>query len=602
MTNNKEERLIKLIRREQANKGGNYEEICELLFDEVNNLVRPVCSSAEESRKKVKKLFVRMLQQINEIDTHDDIHLWIAGFSTVTLYEILCKEYGQIITYKSGNIDYSYSHIDEDEEFKSKIGTYNDSLANPKRYMYSKDFFSRLTKGQIIIFEMFCYEGFTIDEIEELLEIDKIYITSEISSIRQMVLGNDNEEIELIAADNKGMARNVAEEEDSDDIAAIKAAVAAIVNDTVDEVNHEEGYKDIISVVNSFNDSTDSNEDKLGATLVNINKEHINKSLKENQYNVSEDAGRKDDMSDVLLDEQAGDKQSDVKQSDVKQSDVKQTTNKKFSDIDADYIEDDIEDEDNDTSDEADTDKSSKKKHISKLFGIEDLSQYEDDDELEIIEKEPVKKNKKNRKPDSNKILKILSIAIPSVAVVIFVVILLTSGAFKKTGTTSNTVTTAETKTTTGNQEKTTQTTESKNKSTEKTTQKTTEAKTEKTTEAKKTEATVEKADTNNNNNSLNTNAGQNNTFDNTNAATEAPMQAPAAPATEVPTQATSAPATAAPTQATAAPTQATAGNTQATEGNTQATAAPTDAPTQATSAPTQADTVVDEKNGTALH
>ena len=369
MTNNKEERLIKLIRREQANKGGNYEEICE-----VNNLVRPVCSSAEESRKKVKKLFVRMLQQINEIDTHDDIHLWIAGFSTVTLYEILCKEYGQIITYKSGNIDYSYSHIDEDEEFKSKIGTYNDSLANPKRYMYSKDFFSRLTKGQIIIFEMFCYEGFTIDEIEELLEIDKIYITSEISSIRQMVLGNDNEEIELIAADNKGMARNVAEEEDSDDIAAIKAAVAAIVNDTVDEVNHEEGYKDIISVVNSFNDSTDSNEDKLGATLVNINKEHINKSLKENQYNVSEDAGRKDDMSDVLLDEQAGDKQSDVKQSDVKQSDVKQTTNKKFSDIDADYIEDDIEDEDNDTSDEADTDKSSKKKHISKLFGIEDLS------------------------------------------------------------------------------------------------------------------------------------------------------------------------------------------------------------------------------------
>lgn len=596
MTNNKEERLIKLIRREQANKGGNYEEICELLFDEVNNLVRPVCSSAEESRKKVKKLFVRMLQQINEIDTHDDIHLWIAGFSTVTLYEILCKEYGQIITYKSGNIDYSYSHIDEDEEFKSKIGTYNDSLANPKRYMYSKDFFSRLTKGQIIIFEMFCYEGFTIDEIEELLEIDKIYITSEISSIRQMVLGNDNEEVELIAADNKGMTRNVAEEEDSDDIAAIKAAVAAIVNDTVDEVNHEEGYKDIISVVNSFNDSKDSNEDKLGATLVNINKEHINKSLKENQYNVSDDAGRKDDMSDVLSDEQAGDKQSDVKQ-----SDVKQTTNKKVSDIDADYIEDDIEDEDNDTSDEADTDKSSKKKHISKLFGIEDLSQYEDDDELEIIEKEPVKKNKKNRKPDSNKILKILSIAIPSVAVVIFVVILLTSGAFKKTGTTSNTVTTAETKTTTGNQEKTTQTTESKNKATEKTTQKTTEAKTEKTTEAKKTEATVEKADMNNNN-SVNTNAEQNNTSDNTNAATEAPTQAPAAPSTEASTQAPAAPSTAAPTQATAAPTQATEGNTQATEGNTQATAAPTEGNTQATAAPTQSDTVVDEKNGTALH
>ena len=112
---NKEERLIRLIRREQSGKGGNYEEICELLFDEINNLVRPVCQSAEESRKKVKKLFVRMLQQIDEIDTNDDIHLWIAGFTTVTLYELLCRENGQIITYRSGNIDYQYSHIDDDD-------------------------------------------------------------------------------------------------------------------------------------------------------------------------------------------------------------------------------------------------------------------------------------------------------------------------------------------------------------------------------------------------------------------------------------------------------------------------------------------------------
>ena len=185
---NKEERLIRLIRREQSGKGGNYEEICELLFDEINNLVRPVCQSAEESRKKVKKLFVRMLQQIDEIDTNDDIHLWIAGFTTVTLYELLCRENGQIITYRSGNIDYQYSHIDDDDELRLKVRDYNDALANPKRYMFGKEFFSKLSKGQIILFEMFCYEGFTIDEIQELLEVDKIYITSELAAIKAAVL------------------------------------------------------------------------------------------------------------------------------------------------------------------------------------------------------------------------------------------------------------------------------------------------------------------------------------------------------------------------------------------------------------------------------
>lgn len=291
---NKEERLIRLIRREQSGKGGNYEEICELLFDEINNLVRPVCQSAEESRKKVKKLFVRMLQQIDEIDTNDDIHLWIAGFTTVTLYELLCRENGQIITYRSGNIDYQYSHIDDDDELRLKVRDYNDALANPKRYMFGKEFFSKLSKGQIILFEMFCYEGFTIDEIQELLEVDKIYITSELAAIKAIVLGNTDEEVELISENDTDIKENVksyASEDDNDDITAIKAAVAAIVNDTVDEVNTEnEGYKDIVSAVNAIKSEPDyNNNDTLGATLVNINKEHINNIIKNSENKTGKD-------------------------------------------------------------------------------------------------------------------------------------------------------------------------------------------------------------------------------------------------------------------------------------------------------------------------
>lgn len=575
---NKEERLIRLIRREQSGKGGNYEEICELLFDEINNLVRPVCQSAEESRKKVKKLFVRMLQQIDEIDTNDDIHLWIAGFTTVTLYELLCRENGQIITYRSGNIDYQYSHIDDDDELRLKVRDYNDALANPKRYMFGKEFFSKLSKGQIILFEMFCYEGFTIDEIQELLEVDKIYITSELATIKAIVLGNTDEEVELISENDTDIKENVksyASEDDNDNIAAIKAAVAAIVNDTVDEVNTEnEGYKDIVSAVNAIKSEPDyNNNDTLGATLVNINKEHINNIIKN-----SENKTGKDDTEIELTENKL--------KNDTPKSGKKANT----KDIEADYIDEDEAD--------ADYDKSDKKKGLAGLFGFEDLSDDEDDED-----EADNKTVKRDRMADddslvnsgkTNKILKILSIVVPSVAVVVFIVILLTSGVFNKSSSTSNSVTAAETKTSTKKQESTTQESTTA-KATEKSTQKTTAAKqTEQTTTAKQVEKTTEAKTEAQNNNTTRTSQQQNNQADNDSdtQATESNTQA-----TEAPTQATEAP-----TQATAAPTQATEGNTQATEGNTQATAAPTDAPTQATAAPTQADTVVDEKNGTALH
>lgn len=580
---NKEERLIKLIRREQAGKGGNYEEICELLFDEMNNLVRPVCESAEESKKKVKKLFVRMLQQINEIDTNDDIHLWIAGFSTVTLYEILTKENGQIITYNSGNIDYPYSHIDEDEEFKSKIGDYNDALANPQRYMFAKDFFKKLTKGQIILFEMFCYEGFTVDEIQELLEIDKVFITSELSALKDIVLGNvnGNQEIELVSQEDNSLQ----EEEDSEDIAAIKAAVAAIVSDTEDEVKTEtDGYKDIVSAVNAIRSEIDENgvdyskeSDNLGATLVNINKKRINNSLNNNivSENIPSDNDNKGefevdydkalssldsdkgsiDKSDLSIKDNESDNVNSLEKSSEKSDNdtvYSDTSNKgqdiKVSKIEADYIDDDEDEEVN----EEEKEDSKKKKGVIGLFGLDDLADDDeyDDDEIEDISDEKsstkVNSNKSTNKNDNknNKLLKILSIAIPSVAVVIFIVILLTSGAFKKSSSANNSGTIAETKNSTKKQETTTQEqTTQKETATEKKTQQTTTAKkTESTTQATTQEETTEKQTTATKANSstvATTQAQTKTTATQTQATTEATTEKATQATTQVTTQAT---------------------------------------------------------------
>lgn len=646
---NKEERLIKLIRREQAGKGGNYEEICELLFDEMNNLVRPVCESAEESKKKVKKLFVRMLQQINEIDTNDDIHLWIAGFSTVTLYEILTKENGQIITYNSGNIDYPYSHIDEDEEFKSKIGDYNDALANPQRYMFAKDFFKKLTKGQIILFEMFCYEGFTVDEIQELLEIDKVFITSELSALKDIVLGNvnGNQEIELVSQEDNSLQ----EEEDSEDIAAIKAAVAAIVSDTEDEVKTEtDGYKDIVSAVNAIRSEIDENgvdyskeSDNLGATLVNINKKRINNSLNNNivSENIPSDNDNKGefevdydkalssldsdkgsiDKSDLSIKDNESDNVNSLEKSSEKSDNdtvYSDTSNKgqdiKVSKIEADYIDDDEDEEVN----EEEKEDSKKKKGVIGLFGLDDLADDDeyDDDEIEDISDEKsstkVNSNKSTNKNDNknNKLLKILSIAIPSVAVVIFIVILLTSGAFKKSSSANNSGTIAETKNSTKKQETTTQEqTTQKETATEKKTQQTTTAKkTESTTQATTQEETTEKQTTATKANSstvATTQAQTKTTATQTQATTEATTEKATQANTQVTTQAT----TEATTQATQATTEATI-STKATQATTaenttseetlKATQVTTSSATTATQADT--DTIVDEKNGTALH
>ena len=207
-----------------------------------------------------------------------------------------------------------------------------------------------------------------------------MFITSELSALKDIVLGNvnGNQEIELVSQEDNSLQ----EEEDSEDIAAIKAAVAAIVSDTEDEVKTEtDGYKDIVSAVNAIRSEIDENgvdyskeSDNLGATLVNINKKRINNSLNNNivSENIPSDNDNKGefevdydkalssldsdkgsiDKSDLSIKDNESDNVNSLEKSSEKSDNdtvYSDTSNKGqdiiVSKIEADYIDDD-EDED----------------------------------------------------------------------------------------------------------------------------------------------------------------------------------------------------------------------------------------------------------------
>ena len=400
-----DERLIKMIRKEQSGKSGNFEGICDLLFDEINALVRPLCNNSDASSRVTKKILVQLYNKINSVDTSDDIHLWIAGFVAVIMYGDIDGE--DRLKYQSGYMEYSSVHIDEDKEFKDAVSRYNDALKDSGKYIYAKDFFEKLTKGQIILFEMFCYAGFTVDEIEKLLEVDSVYISSEVAVIRDKVVGSMAED------------KNQKEENQKDDIDAIKAAIQSIVSNTIDEVNTTgDSYNAIVEGVNAFveNDSEESIAPKaVEDTVDDIEVENIKNALRagleKNGVGLEDRSNSDDFIEDEFVEEMEGDLLSETQMLDVKE--IKNIDKKSKADKNSvnneDNYDNDVEEDDDVEAEDYEEDYEEKKV----LYGKTHSSRAS-------------KKGFLNAIPDN--VLKILTIAVPSVAVIVFVVILLTSG------------------------------------------------------------------------------------------------------------------------------------------------------------------------------
>lgn len=182
---------IKLLQLIQEVKKGNkdvYDEISNLIIDEVYNLVSFVYKKEETRKKLARHVVVKIIRSIDEFDSEAmDIHMWIARFTTIEIYNVYSKQNGNIFNKTYNNLSYEYNTIQEDTLFEECAAEYNRAFIDIAELNKINGKLSSLTKAQKIIYEMFCYECFSIDEIEDVLEVDSTYIIDAIAGMREQL-------------------------------------------------------------------------------------------------------------------------------------------------------------------------------------------------------------------------------------------------------------------------------------------------------------------------------------------------------------------------------------------------------------------------------
>lgn len=212
----------------KAKKGDKdaYRKIIEFLYDEIYNLTAFIYDDDETKEKLTKHLFIKAYKNIADYDSEEcDIHLWMAREATKELYKVVCDREDEIFSNEIEQKDYNYESIEDDDELGEASAEFNEEFLTDAGFDKEEGCFASLTTGEKIIYLLYCYEGYSVDEIETIMNIDSSFITSEIASMRDGVLAayapikaeNADENEDALAADDDTAASAPAESEDEDD-------------------------------------------------------------------------------------------------------------------------------------------------------------------------------------------------------------------------------------------------------------------------------------------------------------------------------------------------------------------------------------------------
>ena len=242
------ERLGKLLNSFKESPEECYQEICTLAFDMVYQLVFQLYENEDISTKAAKLILLKACRQADTYAAQEAPYNWIARFVTKTLYEMYHKKQGELFSYNTECTAYTYELLEDDKELSVCAGAYNGIYAN--RSIEMPGVFRKMTKGQIILYQLFMYEGCSVEEIEDALDEDSLFIVSELGAIRDILFAD---------AKNRTQAQTMGEPEQKMDkviryleIGVSAAAVILLVFVVAKAANSR---KNRIETANNVNDA-----------------------------------------------------------------------------------------------------------------------------------------------------------------------------------------------------------------------------------------------------------------------------------------------------------------------------------------------------------
>ena len=208
----KKDSLETYIKKSQKGDKDAYRKVIAELYSEIYNLSAFIYDDDETREKLTKHLFIKAFKSIADFDSEEcDIHLWMAREATREIYNVAVKRGDNIFSNEIEQRDYSFESIEEDDELGEASAEFNESFLTEEGFDPATEFAANLTIGEKIIYLLYCYEGYTVDEIESIIEIDSSFIMSEIAGMRDGVLAA----YAPIKAENDGVVEDVLADSDT---------------------------------------------------------------------------------------------------------------------------------------------------------------------------------------------------------------------------------------------------------------------------------------------------------------------------------------------------------------------------------------------------
>ena len=221
----KKNELDTYIRKAKKGDKDAYRKIIELLYDEIYNLTAFIYDDDETKEKLTKHLFIKAYKNMPEYDSEEcDIHLWMAREATKELYKVVCDREDEIFSNEIEQKEYNYDSIEDDDDLGEASAEFNEAFLTDTGFDNEEECFASLTIGEKIIYLLYCYEGYSVDEIESIMDIDSSFITSEIASMRDGILAayapikaeNADENEDALADESDAVAAAPVSSEDDD--------------------------------------------------------------------------------------------------------------------------------------------------------------------------------------------------------------------------------------------------------------------------------------------------------------------------------------------------------------------------------------------------
>lgn len=164
------------------------QDIYELLHTKARYLISPVFRDEQECEKVTKKILNNLYFEFQSLEDTEDLYNWIYTYITVETYSMYIQTHSKMFHSTTRSKEhYRYNSLEDDKKLSKVLA---EKKANDKEF--SKKLMKTFSARKNILYEMYCMEECSIDEICEMLRVEKKVVQAKIGEIRNSILEFDS--------------------------------------------------------------------------------------------------------------------------------------------------------------------------------------------------------------------------------------------------------------------------------------------------------------------------------------------------------------------------------------------------------------------------